>query len=105
MTKSGIKCPVTDLGALNGVFVNSFKIDSAELQDRDELQVGGVSGIKVGEKQTNSEVSLKYVFEAATPLSFAKKRPLASTDSLHNQRNSKSSKGGDELEMMKQLVS
>ena len=104
-TKSGIKYTVTDLGALNGVFVNSFKIDSAELQDRDELQVGGVSGIKVGEKQTDSDVSIKYVFEAATPLSFAKKRPLASTDSLHNQRNSKSSKGGDELETMKQLIS
>lgn len=104
-TKNGIKYTVTDLGALNGVFLNSIKIDCAVLQDRDELQVGGVSGIKVGERQTDSDVSIKYVFEAAAPPSSAKKRPLASADSLHNQRL-KSSKGDqDQLETMKQLIS
>ncbi len=40
ITRSGDRFTITDLGSLNGTFVNRRRIESAELQDDDEVQIG-----------------------------------------------------------------
>lgn len=40
LVRDGDRWTVTDLGSLNGTFVNRRRIDSAPLEDDDELQVG-----------------------------------------------------------------
>jgi pSer/pThr/pTyr-binding forkhead associated (FHA) protein len=40
LVRSGDTYTITDLGSLNGTYVNRKRIESAELQDDDEVQVG-----------------------------------------------------------------
>jgi FHA domain/zinc-ribbon domain len=40
LVRDGETFTITDLGSLNGTFVNRKRIESAELQDDDELQIG-----------------------------------------------------------------
>jgi pSer/pThr/pTyr-binding forkhead associated (FHA) protein len=40
LTSSGDRFTITDLGSLNGTFVNRSRIESAELEDDDEVQIG-----------------------------------------------------------------
>ena len=40
ITRAGDSFTITDLGSLNGTFVNRRRIESAELQDDDEVQIG-----------------------------------------------------------------
>ncbi len=40
ITGDGNRFTITDLGSLNGTFVNRKRIESAELADGDELQIG-----------------------------------------------------------------
>ena len=58
---------IRDLGAVNGTFVNSRKIDVHMLQDGDVIQFGGASGIDVGKviKQNETAVHVKYRFASA----------------------------------------
>jgi hypothetical protein len=40
LVRAGDTFTITDLGSLNGTFVNRKRIESAELEDDDELQIG-----------------------------------------------------------------
>jgi len=40
VVKSGESFTITDLGSLNGTFVNKKRIETAELDDDDEVQIG-----------------------------------------------------------------
>ena len=40
LVREGETFTITDLGSLNGTFVNQKRIESAELEDDDELQIG-----------------------------------------------------------------
>jgi pSer/pThr/pTyr-binding forkhead associated (FHA) protein len=40
ITRDGDRITIEDLGSLNGTFVNRRRIESAELEDDDELQIG-----------------------------------------------------------------
>jgi len=40
LTHAGDRWTIKDLGSLNGTFVNRKRIESAELEDDDELQIG-----------------------------------------------------------------
>ena len=40
LVRDGDTFTITDLGSLNGTFVNRKRIESAELEDDDELQIG-----------------------------------------------------------------
>jgi len=40
LVRSGESFTISDLGSLNGTFVNKKRIESAELEDDDELQIG-----------------------------------------------------------------
>ena len=40
LTRAGDHWTIRDLGSLNGTFVNRKRIESAELEDDDELQIG-----------------------------------------------------------------
>ena len=40
LVRDGDTFTITDLGSLNGTFVNRKRIESAELDDDDELQIG-----------------------------------------------------------------
>jgi hypothetical protein len=40
LVRAGETFTITDLGSLNGTFVNRKRIESAELEDDDELQIG-----------------------------------------------------------------
>lgn len=40
ITHSGGRFSIRDLGSLNGTFVNRSRIESAEIEDDDELQIG-----------------------------------------------------------------
>jgi hypothetical protein len=40
LVRSGDTYTITDLGSLNGTFVNRKRIESAELEDDDEVQIG-----------------------------------------------------------------
>jgi pSer/pThr/pTyr-binding forkhead associated (FHA) protein len=40
LVREGETFTITDLGSLNGTFVNRKRIESAELEDDDELQIG-----------------------------------------------------------------
>jgi hypothetical protein len=40
LTRDGDTFTITDLGSLNGTFVNKKRIESSELEDDDEVQIG-----------------------------------------------------------------
>ena len=40
LLRDGATFTITDLGSLNGTFVNRKRIESAQLEDDDELQIG-----------------------------------------------------------------
>jgi pSer/pThr/pTyr-binding forkhead associated (FHA) protein len=40
LVRDGERFTITDLGSLNGTFVNRKRIETAELEDDDELQIG-----------------------------------------------------------------
>jgi pSer/pThr/pTyr-binding forkhead associated (FHA) protein len=40
LVRDGDTFTITDLGSLNGTFVNKKRIESAQLEDDDELQIG-----------------------------------------------------------------
>lgn len=55
---------IEDLGALNGMFVNSVRVKSAILKDNDILQFGGMSEVPVGKRLTGGDAAVRYVYRS-----------------------------------------
>jgi pSer/pThr/pTyr-binding forkhead associated (FHA) protein len=72
-------CILKDLGAVNGIFVNSVKILSQVLREGDRIQFGGVSNIDFGCKIDSNDDSLQYIFRTScvdSPFTLATTRDL-----------------------------
>lgn len=56
------KWVVKDLGSINGVFVNGYKVLEEDLHDGDEIQLGGAAMLNVGDRFQGNLAAIVYRF-------------------------------------------
>ena len=96
----GVGYRAEDLGALNGVFVNGFKIASCDLKDGDSVQIGGMNGLAVGAPLPDvSDMGIKYKFfcnpnssssSAASGSNSRKRSLMGNSDSMQHLKKQSS---------------
>ena len=85
---------IEDVGAVNGLFVNGYRIKAAELCNNDIVQLGGAANCKFFDKIGSSDVNVKFQFtlEGCYHKVSRSKQKITSTDSLAATTSSSSSK-------------
>ncbi len=92
---------IDDLGAINGIFVNHERIDSAILKHGDVLQLGGVANIPIGEVMEDSDLCIKYRFSA---LKENNERINESARNISNKRKKSSNNENGEFSKSKRKL-